>query len=1213
MRVFDRIVTFRSGEAVTAWLMFAYSFLAMTSHNIVKPLTKSKTIAQWGAENLPYFLLGASVLIGLLMHAHVVASRRLPRRAIIPATQLALAALLLAFWFFFRTGAPWVSVAFFVFGLLFGVLMISQFWTLANDIYDPRQARRIFGFIGAGASLGAALGSGITGFTVERIGTGNLVLVSAAVLFACVGIVVLIERRQPPSEHFAPAEEEKGVGGGEAIRLLRESRHLQIIALVIGFAAVGASIIDQQLNMAAEEEKATENAIAGFLGIVTMYLSLVGFGLQLGLTSRIHRSLGLTFALMLLPVSLGASGLLILGTGALWAAALARVLDSSLRYTVDKTTREVLFLPLPPDLKYRAKPFVDVTVDRVAKAVGAIIALVLISDWGLGLTWRQVSFASLAITGIWMVAALVARRGYLQSFRRSLDERFLVPASVRVNVADAATIEALVEGLSNPDETAVLYSIEMLDSLDKRNLITPLLLHHQSARVRERTLRTLETAEAVRAEPWVPVVERLLTDADAGVRAAAVRALAVLRHHDRHALMRSYLDDDEPRVVVTAAAELADSGDADDARAAEAALARLVADTRRVAAPGRRDAAVALGRIRQPSFRSLLVLLLHDPDVDVAREAMASANAVGPRDPLFLPALVARLGHRELKAAAREAITTYGDDAIGFLAHVLADRHEHVWVRRHVPATLARMPSQQAMDALFTAVHDPEGFVRFKAIQAIVTLRRAHPSLTCPAAEVEALVVRETGRYWSWLSLRANFVRADPLHAQTLVVRALDDKLARALDRVFRLLGLLYPWKDVAAAREGLERGDARTRVSALEYLDNLLGGTVRKRVMPLVDEAPLEDKLRHAHNVIKSRPRDVDDTLAQLIHDDDPVLAAAAVHFVRSRPLKAPMADDLEYVLDHLDVDPLVRDAAASIVRPRDARTAPLAVVQVVDRLRAIPLFAFVSVDELFRIAAGARQVPAAPGEVIARQGEAADAIHFLIDGTVTATGDEGREVPITAPAALDVADVLDGRPASQTITAGAGAITMALPSAAFWTVLADDIAIAQGLFRMLLAQSPSRAWAAVHQAPPAGAAEARPLARTPMDTAARLRHTPLFGRASVDQLVDLVAITHEVRLTAGTVLLGNGHRSAVYHLLHGEVRIDRPGDAPVLIGPGSTIGVAETLTDTSPPWQAIVTRDGQALRLDHRDVFEVLADHTDLLQGVFSGALEATHGRMG
>ncbi len=213
-----------------------------------------------------------------------------------------------------------------------------------------------------------------------------MLLVSAAILAACLAIVVRIIRtnERAGTSDAAKTGEDEGVGGGEALALLRGSRHLQIIALVITFAAIGAAIIEQQLNMATAEAKGRANTdgITAFLAQVTVYLSLIGLFIQVALTSRIHRLLGIGFALMILPVSLGASAGLMLTVGALWTTGVARVLDTSLRYTVDKTTREILFLPLPADVKYRAKPFIDVTVDRLSKGAGALLILVLIKDWG---------------------------------------------------------------------------------------------------------------------------------------------------------------------------------------------------------------------------------------------------------------------------------------------------------------------------------------------------------------------------------------------------------------------------------------------------------------------------------------------------------------------------------------------------------------------------------------------------------------------------------------------------------------------------------------------------------------------------------------------------------------------------------------------------------------------------------------------------------------
>ena len=91
------------------------------------------------------------------------------------------------FWFLFTTARAALGrrSAFYLLALILGILLISQFWTLANDVYDPRQAKRLFGFIGGGASLGGATGAGLTALLVERVGTKNMLLVSAAIMAVC--------------------------------------------------------------------------------------------------------------------------------------------------------------------------------------------------------------------------------------------------------------------------------------------------------------------------------------------------------------------------------------------------------------------------------------------------------------------------------------------------------------------------------------------------------------------------------------------------------------------------------------------------------------------------------------------------------------------------------------------------------------------------------------------------------------------------------------------------------------------------------------------------------------------------------------------------------------------------------------------------------------------------------------------------------------------
>ena len=125
-----------------------------------------------------------------------------PRRWMMPVTQARPRRILLLFWFLFQTGGEWISVGFYFLGLIFGLLTISQFWTIANDVYDARQAKRLFGLIGGGASLGGAMGAGLTTLLVEELGQNTMLIVSAAILAVCMGIVItVIKREQKAGRH----------------------------------------------------------------------------------------------------------------------------------------------------------------------------------------------------------------------------------------------------------------------------------------------------------------------------------------------------------------------------------------------------------------------------------------------------------------------------------------------------------------------------------------------------------------------------------------------------------------------------------------------------------------------------------------------------------------------------------------------------------------------------------------------------------------------------------------------------------------------------------------------------------------------------------------------------------------------------------------------------------------------------------------------------
>ena len=166
------------------------------------------------------------------------------------------------------TGSPSPSTSS---ALILAILLISQFWTLANDVYDPRQAKRIFGFIGGGASLGGAMRRGLTAFLVESVGAKNMLLVSAGVMGVCLAIVMFDRAAREVGGHQRRDEDRRG--------RRRQRRRGDPAAAVVAppadhragdrlCAPSAPAIIEQQLNMAAAESKGAGNAdaIAAFLG-----------------------------------------------------------------------------------------------------------------------------------------------------------------------------------------------------------------------------------------------------------------------------------------------------------------------------------------------------------------------------------------------------------------------------------------------------------------------------------------------------------------------------------------------------------------------------------------------------------------------------------------------------------------------------------------------------------------------------------------------------------------------------------------------------------------------------------------------------------------------------------------------------------------------------------------------------------------------------------
>jgi CRP-like cAMP-binding protein len=413
---------------------------------------------------------------------------------------------------------------------------------------------------------------------------------------------------------------------------------------------------------------------------------------------------------------------------------------------------------------------------------------------------------------------------------------------------------------------------------------------------------------------------------------------------------------------------------------------------------------------------------------------------------------------------------------------------------------------------------------------------------------------------------------------------------------------------DVAAVRHTLKSVDPRVRSGAIEYLDNLLSGQVRKRVMLLVEEVSLAEQIRKGNVIFRTRTRDVEDTVAQLLHDEDEVIASAAVLLVETCGLWS-LADDLEYVLAHRDVrDQHVFEAAswamaASRMEPETRRNLwqeALPSVELADRLRRVPLFDFTSIENLFRLARLGRQVRYEPGRVLYERGLAPDALQILLDGQTQTDGPDGPTT--TAPETFAFAEVLEGAPMQASITAKDRAITLAITQDELLTLLSEQPGLTSGLFRLVIrsrglgAGQPVVAGAFGSGFAPDGRGEVRAV-----DRLLALQGNPFFAGASSEAMWRLSHAARPVTLAAGGRLLPPGE-SAIAIVLTGSILVQPAGATERLATAGDMIGVYETLGGTDLDAAITIAEPVTVLKIDRAELFDVLADHSSLMQELFS-----------
>jgi AAA family ATP:ADP antiporter len=406
----------RAGEGIAALLLALNVCLILTASLILKPVRDGLILSMGpsGAEYKSYAGAAIAASLVLAVPAYARYADRVPKLRLVVSVTLFFASHLVLFSLAHSVPAlsSRLAIFFYLWHGIFNMMIVAQFWSLANDLYSVEEGKRLFPLVGIGQTVGAFLGSLMAAFLVRLFENYTLMFVSAGLLVASAGLgSVVYGLRKKAGPGRAVAEKPVADRSG-AFQLVLSDRYLGLIAVftvlftlvntngefMLSKLFVGAAqeLADKGLLAKAEIGQHISEQYADFY-LATNTATVL---LQTLVVSRVVKRGGVKAALFVLPVMALGDALTVAILPVLAVLRIGKVLENSFDYSFNNTARNMLWLPTSTEAKYKAKQAVDSFCVRFGDVASAGFVLLLSATMGLGV--RAFAVLNLVLTGAWL-------------------------------------------------------------------------------------------------------------------------------------------------------------------------------------------------------------------------------------------------------------------------------------------------------------------------------------------------------------------------------------------------------------------------------------------------------------------------------------------------------------------------------------------------------------------------------------------------------------------------------------------------------------------------------------------------------------------------------------------------------------------------------------------------------------------------------------------
>jgi ATP/ADP translocase len=1039
-----KLFNIKPGEGLPTLILFIY-FFAFVALGITGSAARDAYFLNMvDPDYLPLMFLAVAIVLTL---AVAIYNRLSKNRDLIQTTTVSSLVFAISLVFIQNNLKGWVIPFLYVWVEVIILIIITQFWLLAADVFNPRQAKRLFSILGAGGALASIIIGSSIKYYVSLFGSENLLFVTIGFL----GVVILMANLIRPYRNINEPKNRSTKKDEKQQSNKLFTPYIKSLAIIIGLAAIASVIIDYQFKMTAIAAFPNQDDLVNFFGKYYAITGIARIIIDLYITSRVLSRFGILIAILILPISLMIGSLGFLLSPILATVFLSKFSDQVFKFTLHNASIQLFWIPVKNTIKTKLKPIIEGSIRASLQGLSGVVIFIAVTIFNIPIHYLSLSIVLIAI--YWINKSFPLKKLYVDALQSAIEKRQLNFEELTLDIQDQTMVKTIETALNNADESQQVFALDIIKEIPltpwKQSLNR--LLDKGNVTVKKEILNISVNDENIIDDQRI--IDLIETDKELDIDAIAIAGKRGLNNAEP--VIIKYLENPEIEKRIIAAAAL-NTIDPDSSNVAKQLLIDALQST------DEKLISVAINQLSSDNDilpDDSLIHYLNDSSFMIRNAALLVAET--RQAPEFLPEIIYSLADSRSAIPARTALTAYNEqDVINILIQYAQDSNAQKSLVIGILRTLKNYPTKQSIGIILSKINPKTPSIQAEAVDTLIHIARESP-----LKEEDIFITKgeliNTARYAYEIIIALSQI--DDSDDNQLLRYFLQNDVRKLIPVIMKLGIMDKPETQIETYIQYVQNNESDKLAYVIEFFENIFSKEEREIVNSLIDSISIEEKCIIARKRFDKIMTDLNQFLGYYITSSQELKVALTLDYA--------LRSNNQEILNKINWETLPENFVIKDIITRHAqkhsnslKTLPinqylldsteLSMYSTLEKaliLKSIDLFESIPSEELIRVAQIADEEQFETDSLLFKEGDFGDSMYIVANGKVRVHKGERTIVELEKGACVGEMALLDQEPRSADVTVNADTTLLKITQDGFYELMSSNMEIMHGIVKLI------------------------------------------------------------------------------------------------------------------------------------------------------------------